>query len=122
MQMAEIVSGRMLAREDLESLIGAGNSDMMCDNHRNHARFMNSLFKMYTPEMLAETILWVFRAYRAHGFRLTYWPAQLDTWVLVMKDQLSAVSLEEIYPYYAWMLINQASFAELSEEGVSKDN
>jgi hypothetical protein len=42
---------------------------------------MVSLFGDYHPEVLVETVLWVFRAYRSHGFKLTYWPAQLDMWV-----------------------------------------
>jgi hypothetical protein len=38
------VDHALLQRPDLESLIGQGNIELMKDNHRNHALFMNSLF------------------------------------------------------------------------------
>ncbi len=58
----------MGARSDLAHLIGEGNISMMEDNHRNHARFMSSLFLNFQPFILVETVLWVYRAYRSHGF------------------------------------------------------
>ena len=76
--LAEEVTRMLGARDDLERLIGPGNRAMMEDNHRNHGRFISSLLQAFSPEVLVETIIWVFRAYRSHGFQLTYWPAQLD--------------------------------------------
>jgi len=106
----------MLERKDLKNLIGEGNEKMMEDNHQNHARFMQSVFKHYIPEILVDTVLWVYRAYRSHGFNLTYWPAQLDTWIVIYKNQLSENTYKEIYPFYNWMLINQAAFVNLSDQ------
>jgi hypothetical protein len=79
--LAGEINEQFKQRTDLLQMIGEGNIDMMMDNHRNHIRFMVSLFGDYHPEVLVETVLWVFRAYRSHGFKLTYWPAQLDMWV-----------------------------------------
>jgi|DewCreStandDraft_4_1066084.scaffolds.fasta_scaffold65038_2 hypothetical protein len=106
----------MLERNDLKSLIGEGNAKMMEDNHRNHARFMQSIFRNHIPEVLVDTVLWVYRAYRSHGFNLTYWPAQLDTWLIVYKNHLSENTYNEIYPFYYWMLINQAAFVKISDQ------
>lgn len=114
-ELAAKMNGIIENREDLESLIGPGNLAMMRDNHRNHARFMGSLFMNYEPAVLVETVIWVFRAYRAHGFRLTYWPAQLATWIEVLKAELTPETWAEVYPFYRWMLVNQAAFAALSE-------
>ena len=114
--MASEMNEIMLNREDVDSMVGPGNRAMMEDNHRNHARFMHSLFVHYVPEVFAETVLWVYRAYRAHGFRLSYWPAQLDMWVEVMRRQLSKESFEALYPFYEWMLVNQAAFVEVSDQ------
>ncbi|MBF0407193.1 MAG: hypothetical protein HQM10_07560 [Candidatus Riflebacteria bacterium] len=105
----------MTQREDLERLIGKGNSQMMEDNHRNHARFMNSIFRHYDAGVFVDTILWVFRAYRTHGFNLSYWPAQLDTWVQIMKSELPEEIFKELYPFYEFMIVNQPAFAELSD-------
>ncbi|MEI6153266.1 MAG: hypothetical protein WCQ90_04185 [Deltaproteobacteria bacterium] len=109
----------MGARPDLELLIGKGNRSMMEDNHRNHARFLESLFFAYNPEVLVETVLWVFRAYRSHGFQLTYWPAQLDTWVEISKRELQAEAYSAIYPFYHWMIIHQPAFVSLSDRMIT---
>ncbi|WP_035243993.1 hypothetical protein [Desulfonatronovibrio hydrogenovorans] len=112
--MAAELNMIMSARPDLDSLIGKNNRDMMEDNHRNHARFISSLILDYRPDVLVDTVIWVFRAYRAHGFKLTYWPAQLDIWVNVLKKHLSQDAYQEIYPIYDFMIVNQALFARLS--------
>jgi hypothetical protein len=105
----------MGARSDLAHLIGEGNISMMEDNHRNHARFMSSLFLHFEPFILVETVLWVYRAYRSHGFNLTYWPAQLDQWVQILKLHLTPEAFREIYPFYHWMIINQPAFVTESD-------
>ena len=104
------------ARPDLNALIGEGNLSMMEENHRNHVRFLSSVFHHYEPAVLVETVLWVFRAYRAHGFHLTYWPAQLDQWVELFKTHLSPDAFGEIYPFYHWMIINQPLFVIESDK------
>ena len=111
----------MLQRVDLDQLVGAGNHAMMQDNHRNHARFMGSLFMLLSPAVLVDTVLWVFRAYRSHGFQLTYWPAQLDTWVEIFREDLTEKTFEEIYPFYHWMIVHQPAFVELSDNFVPTD-
>ena len=106
----------MIARSDLNLLIGEGNIAMMEDNHRNHAQFLSSVFLNFQPQILVETVLWVFRVYRSHGFHLTYWPAQLDQWVELFKTHLSPEAFEEIYPFYQWMIVNQPSFVIESDK------
>lgn len=115
-KMTAEINEIMSKRRDLDSLIGPGNSDMMFDNHRNHARFMESLFRNYRADVFVETVLWVFRAYRSHGFKLTYWPAQLDLWAEILKKNISSESCEHIYPFYRWMIINQPVFVKLSDQ------
>lgn len=115
-QIAAEMNSIMSERKDLEKLIGKNNQAMMEDNHRNHARFLSSVFNSYNPQVLVETVLWVFRAYRSHGFQLTYWPAQLDLWVKLLKKNLNPEAFVEIYPFYNWMLINQAGFVLESEK------
>ncbi|WP_045218175.1 hypothetical protein [Desulfonatronum thioautotrophicum] len=110
----------MAARPDLTALIGPDNTAMMEDNHRNHARFMTSLLWLYDPQILVDTVLWVFQAYRAHGFRLTYWPAQLDIWMQLLEERLSQKAYAEISPIYLFMIIHQPAFANLSENPSKK--
>ena len=114
--LAEELNHRMMARPDLEKMIGEGNSSMMQDNSRNFARFMSSMFTAYEPEVLAQTALWVFRAYRSHGFQTTYWAANLDTFVEIAAEKLSAETYTELYPFFNWLIVNIPSFVHISDE------
>ena len=62
--LAEELNCRMSARPDIERLVGSGNLAMMQDNSRNFCRFMSTMFRAYEPNVLAQTALWVFRAYQ----------------------------------------------------------
>jgi len=106
----------MLERADIEELVGKDNLSMMKDNHANHVRFMASVFKNYHPEVLVETVLWVFRAYRSHGFTTNYWATQLNTWIHLMKEVLTPECYSEILPYYEWMQVNIPVFVRVSDE------
>jgi hypothetical protein len=106
----------MLENPDIEDLIGKNNINMMKDNHANHVRFMTSIFKNYNPEVLVETVLWVFRAYRSHGFTTNYWATQLNTWIYLLKEELTPECYDEIYPFYEWMQINIPIFVKVSDE------
>ncbi|NCC72359.1 MAG: hypothetical protein EOM06_03100 [Sphingobacteriia bacterium] len=103
-------------REDIQQLIGSGNINMMFDNHRNHFRFMISLFHRYEPEVFVETIAWVFRSYRSHGFSFTYWPALFNTLADILKNNLSADCFNEVYPFYNWMIVNIPAFVSLTSQ------
>jgi len=113
--LANEMNSKMIKRSDLNLLIGLENTAMMEDNHRNHVRFLSSVFFNFQPQVLVETVLWVFRAYRSHGFNLTYWPAQLSQWVELFKTNLSKETYTEIYPFYQWMIINQPAFVSESD-------
>jgi hypothetical protein len=108
------VNELMINRPDLFMLIGENNRDMMKDNHSNHHRFMASVFEFPNAEVLVETILWVFRAYRSHGFQDTYWAAQINSWLAAIKKHLSVQAYEQISPYYIWIQINIPLFATIS--------
>lgn len=115
-QLIALMNGEMLKRPDVESLVGQNNIDMMKDNHANHVRFIASILKYPNPEVLVETILWVFRAYRSHGFTTNYWAAQLNTWIGVLKEVLSNECYNEVYPYYEWMQTTIPLFVKISGE------
>jgi hypothetical protein len=117
--LANEMNRKMKNRTDLFFLIGEGNTEMMEDNHRNHARFLSSIFFNYQPQILVETVIWVFRAYRSHGFNLSYWPAQLSQWVELLKVQLSTETFNEIYPFYNWLIVNQPLFVIASDKLIS---
>lgn len=111
----------MSQRKDILEIVGENNLDMMRDNHSNHARFMASIFNQYSPEVFVETILWVFRAYRSHGFTTNYWAAQLNLWIDIIKLDLSPEAISEIIPYYEWMQVNIPVFVKLSDEKLESE-
>ncbi len=112
----------MLERSDIESLVGNNNVKMMQDNHANHVRFIASILKNNNPDVLVETILWVFRAYRSHGFSSNYWSAQLNTWMQIFKIELSTETYNEVLPLYEWMQINIPVFVKVSDEKLEIPN
>jgi len=117
--LASAVNQKMYARPDLERLVGQGSQLMLEDNNRNHVRFMESIFCEYNPEVLVETVLWVFRTYRSHGFQLAYWPASLDTWVEILQKELSAEAFKAVYPFYNWLIINNPTFVMLTDSQIT---
>lgn len=106
----------MLSRPDIQELVGESNIEMMKDNHANHARFMESIFTNFNGDVLADTILWVFRAYRSRNFTTAYWAAQLNTWITLYRQHLSEKCFQEIYPFYNWMQVHIPVFVALSDE------
>lgn len=121
-QLINRINKLMMTRSDLEHLIGSNNTQMMKDNHANHVRFMTSIMKEFNAEVLVDTVFWVFRAYRSHGFAQNYWAAQLNGWIEILKETLSPESYQEVYPYYEWMQINIPAFVSLSDEKLDASN
>ena len=66
------INQRMLEKPEIKNLVGEDNLSMMRDNHANHVRFMASILKNFNAEVFVDTVLWVFRAYRSHGFTTNY--------------------------------------------------
>lgn len=109
------VNEALLGRPDIVELIGKNNIQMMKDNHSNHARFIASILNHYQPVVFVDTVLWVFRAYRSRGFVSTYWAAQLNAWITVLKEMLQPESYSEVFQYYNWMLVNIPQFIAVTE-------
>lgn len=121
-QLVSQMNALMTKRPDIESLVGLDNMDMMKDNHANHVRFIASVLKNHNPDVLVDTILWVFRAYRSHGFTSNYWAAQMNTWINVLKDELTPGSFNEVLPLYEWMQVSIPTFADVSDGDLSAHN
>ncbi|MEE4314304.1 MAG: hypothetical protein V2J11_07380 [Desulfofustis sp.] len=113
--LAAAVNRAMAQRPDLEKLVGPAGRLMSEDNNRNFALFMESLWQGYRPEILVDTVLWVFRTYRSHGFAPIYWPANLDTWREHLRVELSAPVFREIGPFYSWLITHIPFFTALTD-------
>ncbi len=109
------VNTAMSQRPDIDKLVGITGKLMSENNNRNFSLFMESLFQEYIPEVLVDTALWVFRAYRSHGFAPIYWPANLDTWREQLQQNLSAPAFAELAPFYTWLITHVPVFTTLTD-------
>ena len=74
------VNNELEAYPRILDLIGGNPIGLMQNNHRNHAAFMITVFKIGSYELLARTVPWVYRAYHARGFSYDYFPVELAAW------------------------------------------
>ncbi|EIC19853.1 hypothetical protein [Thiorhodovibrio frisius] len=111
--IAAELTRRMAQRPDLEQLIGPGNQAMMEDNSRNFLRFMSTLFSHYDAEVLVDSALWAIRTYRAHGFQLSYWPANIATTLKIVREQLPSTVVAEVQPFFVWLSDNLPALVAL---------
>jgi hypothetical protein len=114
--LAMALTQRMLARPDLERLVGVGNADMMQNDSRNMTRFLATMYEHLAPETLVETVLWVFRAYRSHGFQVTFWAANLDTLLEALREQTSPAAYRDLSPLVEWLIVHVPAFTALSDQ------
>ncbi|HPE65472.1 MAG TPA: B12-binding domain-containing protein, partial [Synergistales bacterium] len=96
--------------------LAAKQVEMMLQNHRNHLQFMMSFFRLNNPELLKEIVIWVYRAYQAHGFSPDYFPAVLRRWMEAVSQFLPPESAPEILGVYGWMLENHQRFLAAADE------
>lgn len=102
---------KMIAQSNIESIIGGSvNLSLMEANHANHVRFVESIINNYNSKALVDNIGWVLRAYQSRSFKIEYWVLQLNTWIDLIKKELSKKSSDEILPIYIWMLENISEF------------
>jgi len=119
--LAAKMNETMLQREDIFELIGGKkNIEMMKDNHNNHLRFIASVLQTPDSETLVDTVLWVFRAYMSRGFSSNYWAAQLNTWMQIIKENISEEAFSEVNSIYFWMIVNIPNFTIAADENLEK--
>jgi hypothetical protein len=119
-RMAAELNRRMLARADLAGLVGGeDNREMMRNNSHNMARFMGTMFGGFDAGAFVRTVVWVFRAYRSHGFSSLYWAANLDTFVDVARTELSESAFAEIGPFFEWLIVHIPQFVAVTDEELS---
>ncbi len=108
------INEMMMQRPGIHKLIGEKNTEMMKDNHSNHARFVASILRYSDPEVLTDTVLWVFRAYTSRGFHPDYRAAQINSWIRVLRQELAPETFAAVYPLYEWLRIRIPAFCSIS--------
>lgn len=113
--LARRVDANLLARDDLDRLIGANPLQVMRDNHDNHVRFITNVLALSSYQLLEQTLPWIYRTYRHHGFSYAYFPAELRAFCDAVRDELSAEHAAEIIAVYEWMLARHESTIAAAE-------
>lgn len=113
--MVEQVDIRLTALKNIDTLIGHNPLQLMYDNHRHHGIFMATVFHLNGYELLARTLIWVYRAYSSHGFSYDYFPQQLMAWQKAIEQLLPDNQNSGILGTYDWVLKNHETIIRLSE-------
>ena len=116
-RLVDYVNKELEANPNVLELIGGNPFSIMRSNHSNHATFLTTVFKIGSYELLARTIPWVYRAYRARGFSYDYFPAELAAWKSGVQKCLDSGYSAEIIEIYDWMINNHENMIQLSISG-----
>ncbi len=114
--LVDSVNKKMVSRPDLESLIGQNPVNVMFDNHRNHAVFMDNVFQLNLFSLLPDIVPWVYRAYRNHGFSFDYFPVHLAAWEETLREFFDQKIRDPLLQIYEWMLSRHSDFIAMAEE------
>jgi len=115
--LVDYVNRDLEATPKVLELIGGNPLSLMRNNHSNHAAFMATVFKIGSHELLAKTIPWVYRAYRARGFSYDYFPVELAAWKRAAKEHLTGDHATQIIEIYDWMIRHHEDMIRLSVSG-----
>lgn len=102
--LIDYVNNRMLARDDIDDLVGVNNIDVMKSNHINHARLIITTLKLNRTDILDVTLPWVYRVYHNMGFSYNYFPVVLEYWSEAIRTFLHAEQARGIIKLYQWII------------------
>jgi methanogenic corrinoid protein MtbC1 len=117
-KLLDHVNDQLEAHPKIMDLIGRNPIDLMKDNHRNHATFMATVFRINSFELLARTVPWVYRAYHARGFSYDYFPVELVAWQVAIHESFEKSDQKsEILAIYKWLVQHHEDMIKLSMTG-----
>lgn len=112
--MVVAVDHAMMQHPRISEFLGGCPINVMRKNHKNHARFMHTVFTLNSPQMLGNALPWVYRSYSARGFSHDYFPAELSAWQETVKEHLDVDSARHILDIYRAMQSHHDRIIELS--------
>jgi methanogenic corrinoid protein MtbC1 len=116
-QLVDQVNAALEANPEIQRLIGHNPLEIMRANHRNHATFMLTVFRLSAYPLLAGTIPWAYRVYHARGFTFDYFPVALAAWEQALTSGLEAEHRPAILAVYAWMQEHHRQMVQLALAG-----
>lgn len=97
----EYVNKQIKLREDFSILTGSNPTNMIEDNHQNHAHFMYNIFLTKDTQNMFDTYIWAYNTYHSRGFVFRYFYLELAAWKESLEhiDKDSLSSIIELYDY-----------------------
>jgi len=93
---------------------------VMVDHHRHHTLFMSSVFRLNNYTLLARMLVWMYRAYHAHGFSYDYFTYAFSEWRKMVTIHMSQANGLEIDRVYRWIVGHHSDFVQLAESSEYK--
>ncbi|MDR3590844.1 MAG: cobalamin-dependent protein [Negativicutes bacterium] len=109
------VNETLTGLENIHSLTGNCPLKTLHDIHRHHTLFLSSVFRLSNYTLLAKMIVWMYRAYPAHGFSHDYFTAAFSAWRMAVRRQLSESGAAEVDRIYEWMADHHGDFVRLAK-------
>ncbi len=113
-QLVAFVNLRAAEHPETNRWLGNNSMKLLEDNHRNHHAFLSTVMVFSQYRLLAETIPWVYRAYRNQGLVPDYFPWILDVWKQALSRIMAPEGALAIAPVYDWMMEHHEKFLEIS--------
>lgn len=113
--LREQVDQELSGHPEILSLLGRSPLEVMLVNHKNHVRFMATVFRLNTFNLLPRTVVWVYRAYHHRAFSYDYFPIELTAWKKAVSEKLESPAAAQINRIYEWLIDHHADFVELAE-------
>lgn len=122
-----LVDAGLAAHPDLLRFLGPNGYDLLALNHGNHAKFMDNVFFLSAPKLLADTLPWVYRTYGARGVDPDYFLAELEAWRQAIRTLIPGPEAGPLLDVYNWITaqhgtsLRRAAEAPASPDGAPPD-
>lgn len=105
----------ILQHPEIERLLGGNPTELLENNHRNHAGFILEVMKLNDFELLARTLPWVYSTYHNQGIDFDYFQIELRAWSDAIKSEIDGSLASPLIQLYEWMILQHQKNIELSK-------
>jgi len=102
-QLVLYVDSQIKQSDDLKSLIGSNQFEMVHNNHKYHSEFMYNMFLTKDPQTMYTTYIWAYQTYNQMGFSFKYFHHELIAWQEAIQ-QLDNDIMKPIVKLYEYLI------------------
>lgn len=108
----------LISQQDKEGHIQALEnitSEELIVIHRDHTRYMSSIFKLNYAEIFLSTLPWIYRISKFRGIPLDYFMKVYEGWIEVINKHLEPHLAKPLVDVYQWLIDNHELIVRVSE-------